>query len=89
MEAQPKGERMAKTMESISPSQKPRMATKQLTSEEIAFRAYQIYLERGSAPGNELEDWIQAERELLGENGKLAVENGKSRRKATVKSAAA
>jgi hypothetical protein len=81
---------MAKTMESISPAaQKPRMATKQLTSEEIAFRAYQIYLERGCAPGNELEDWTQAERELLGENGKLAVENGKSRRKATVKSAAA
>jgi hypothetical protein len=80
---------MAKTMESISPAaQKPRMATK-LTSEEIALRAYQIYLERGAAPGNELEDWIQAERELFGENGKLAVENGKSRRKATVKSAAA
>jgi hypothetical protein len=80
---------MAKTMESISPAaQKPRMATK-LTSEEIALRAYQIYLERGCAPGNELEDWTQAERELLGENGKLAVENGKSRRKATVKSAAA
>ena len=81
---------MAKTMESISPaSQKPRMATKQLTSEEIAFRAYQIYLERGAAPGNELEDWIQAERELLGENAKPAAENGKARRKATVKSAAA
>jgi hypothetical protein len=52
-------------------------------------RAYQIYLERGGAPGNEFEDWIQAERELLEESGKVTVENGKSRRKATVKSAAA
>ena len=36
-----------------------------LTHEEIALRAYQIYLERGGAPGNELEDWTRAERELL------------------------
>ena len=81
---------MAKTMESASPaSPKPRVAKNQPTAEEIAVRAYQIYLERGAAPGNELEDWIQAERELLGENGKLAGENGKARRKASVKSAAA
>jgi DUF2934 family protein len=32
--------------------------------EEIRFRAYEIYLERGSLPGNELDDWLQAEREL-------------------------
>jgi DUF2934 family protein len=37
---------------------------------EIALRAYHIYLERGSAPGNELDDWTRAERELLGTNGK-------------------
>ena len=32
--------------------------------EEIRFRAYEIYLERGRLPGNELDDWLQAEREL-------------------------
>jgi Protein of unknown function (DUF2934) len=90
MEAQPKGERMAKTMESASPaSPKPRVAKNQPTMEDIALRAYQIYLERGGTPGNEFEDWIRAERELLGETGKLPAENGKPRRKATVKSAAA
>jgi Protein of unknown function (DUF2934) len=31
---------------------------------EIRLRAYEIYLERGGLPGNELEDWLQAEREL-------------------------
>jgi hypothetical protein len=31
---------------------------------EISRRAYEIYLERGSLPGNELDDWLQAEREL-------------------------
>jgi hypothetical protein len=32
--------------------------------ELIRFRAYEIYLERGGFPGNELDDWLQAEREL-------------------------
>ncbi len=34
--------------------------------EEIRLRAYEIYLERGSHPGNELDDWLQAEHELDG-----------------------
>ena len=32
--------------------------------EEITRRAYEIYLERGEEPGRDLEDWLQAEREL-------------------------
>ncbi len=32
--------------------------------EEIARRAYEIYLARGGEPGREREDWLQAEREL-------------------------
>lgn len=34
--------------------------------EEIRLRAYEIYLKRGSLPGNELDDWLQAEHELDG-----------------------
>ncbi len=34
------------------------------TEEEIAVRAYHIYLERGDAEGNPSDDWLQAEREL-------------------------
>ena len=30
----------------------------------IRLRAYEIYLERASLPGNDLDDWLQAEREL-------------------------
>ncbi len=33
---------------------------------EIRDRAYQLYLARGAEPGRELEDWLQAERELTG-----------------------
>ena len=90
---------MAKTRESSSPTtEKPRAAKNQLTQEEIALRAYQIYQERGATPGNEFEDWIEAERQLLGvsakatENGKVAENgngNGKARRKPKVNSAAA
>ena len=34
------------------------------THEQIRLRAYQIYLERGARPGQELDDWLRAEREL-------------------------
>lgn len=34
------------------------------TEEEIAVRAYHIYLERGEAGGDPMNDWLQAEREL-------------------------
>jgi Protein of unknown function (DUF2934) len=32
--------------------------------EEIGRRAYEIYLERNGLPGDELDDWLRAEREL-------------------------
>jgi hypothetical protein len=32
--------------------------------EEIRIRAYGIYIERGGQPGHDLDDWLQAEREL-------------------------
>src|ERR1700684_4550771 len=32
--------------------------------QEIRRRAYELYLERGEEPGRDLEDWLQAEREL-------------------------
>jgi hypothetical protein len=32
--------------------------------EEIRRRAYEIYRERGEQPGHDLDDWLQAEREL-------------------------
>ncbi len=32
--------------------------------DEIRRRAFEIYQERGSVPGNEHEDWLRAEREV-------------------------
>lgn len=34
------------------------------TAERISQRAYEIAQKRGFAPGHELEDWLQAEREI-------------------------
>jgi hypothetical protein len=34
------------------------------THEQVAQRAYEIYLERGATPGNPMHDWLRAEMEL-------------------------
>jgi hypothetical protein len=33
----------------------------------IALRAYELYLQRGGVDGHEVEDWLQAEREITQE----------------------
>jgi hypothetical protein len=45
---------------------RPRRAAQQTkrTDAEIARRAYDLYLARGREDGHDVEDWIQAEREL-------------------------
>jgi len=35
--------------------------------ESIAKRAYELYLQRGSVSGHELDDWLEAEAELSSE----------------------
>jgi hypothetical protein len=37
-----------------------------ITDTEIARRAYDLYLDRGCEDGHDVEDWLQAERELNG-----------------------
>jgi hypothetical protein len=39
---------------------------------EIEQRAYELYLERGCAAGEDLDDWLRAERELLEKDHELA-----------------
>jgi len=49
------------TTQTSEPTSTPAPET---TEEEIAVRAYHIYLERGGADGDPMDDWLQAEREL-------------------------
>jgi hypothetical protein len=57
---------MTKTLH-VAPrvTRKPRTAKSAPTLEQIQVRAYEIYLERQGAPGSQIQDWLQAERELL------------------------
>jgi hypothetical protein len=41
------------------------MTVQRPTPAQIAARAYQIYLERGRVPGHDMDDWLQAEYELM------------------------
>lgn len=43
-----------------------------LAQEEIARRAYRLYLERGGQDGHDVEDWLGAEAELLHDRGRAA-----------------
>jgi len=45
-------------------TRKTKKAVARPSYDEIAFRAYQIYLERGCTPGDAMQDWLRAEREL-------------------------
>jgi len=37
----------------------------ELTIDDIRVRAYEIFVARAGAPGDDVQDWLQAERELL------------------------
>ena len=54
---------MSKTKEAPAPKAK-KTATTKPTQDQIAARAYEIYLERGATPGDPMQDWLRAEREL-------------------------
>jgi hypothetical protein len=43
-----------------------------LTDDEIARRAYEIFQSRGERNGADLEDWLQAESELMGRTAKAS-----------------
>jgi len=56
---------MPKSKSAAAPKVKtPRAKKTAPPHEEIALRAYQIYLERNGAPGDPHSDWLRAEAEL-------------------------
>lgn len=57
------------TAASEPPSTTPPASLVETSQEEIARRAYEIYLRRGGSNGHDLDDWLQAERELRSEIG--------------------
>ena len=51
-------------MQTETPAEERDGLLDQTREQEIRNRAYEIYLQRGEQPGDELGDWLQAEREL-------------------------
>ena len=58
------------------PTAKPSKGSLELTEELIRVRAYQFYEERGCEDGHDLEDWLQAEAEIVGSKPAAAAEAG-------------
>jgi hypothetical protein len=56
---------MSPRQKSSPASGKAPRSTSHPTHEEIEFRGYQMYLERGGEHGRDVEDWLQAQLELL------------------------
>jgi Protein of unknown function (DUF2934) len=48
-------------------------AATDISKHDIARRAYDLYLTRGSEPGHDVDDWLQAERELRSRSDASAV----------------
>jgi hypothetical protein len=46
------------------------MTTETLGREKVSQRAYQMYVERGNKPGSDLDDWLKAEKEIVGQDKK-------------------
>jgi hypothetical protein len=76
---------MPKADVSSKPKAKKSAKSKSPTNEDIALRAYHIYLQRKGAPGDPHSDWLRAERELLEE----AAKKPKARKKSNITSIAA
>ena len=78
---------MPKKSETANETPKPRKsaaAQAPPTHDQIALRAYHLYLQRHGAPGNPFDDWRLAEQQLVAESAKP-----KSRRKSKIVSIAA
>lgn len=58
-----KSNKTTKTTAKPKKSSNKSKTKKEVSHEEIRFRAYEIYLSRGGSPE---ENWLQAEKELLG-----------------------
>jgi hypothetical protein len=51
------------------------MASATVSHEQIAKRAFELYHARGDKPGHDLDDWLQAESELIKKDSSRSAES--------------
>ena len=64
MTSNPRGSVSAESNEGTTQAEDALITSAERDEDSIRCRAYEICLERGGEPGRELDDWLQAEREL-------------------------
>ena len=55
---------------------KPGREHRLITKDEVARRAYELFIARGQGEGQEVEDWLEAERQLEAESMDFQLKEG-------------
>jgi len=66
-----KAQRKTKSIKLVVPEDQPTVAAEDhraITKDDVAQRAYELFLARGRAEGRDVEDWLEAERQLEAES---------------------
>jgi len=65
-----KPQRKTKTIKLVTAEQR-----RVVTKDDVARRAYELFLARGQAEGHDVDDWLEAERQLEAENRALQLKS--------------
>jgi DUF2934 family protein len=71
-----KAQRKAKSIKLVTAEDQPSIAAEDrraITKDDVAQRAYELFLARGRVEGHDVEDWLKAERQLEAENMALSM----------------
>ena len=66
-----KAQRKSKGLKLVIPESQPSVVAENhpaITKDDVAQRAYELFLARGRAEGRDIEDWLEAERQLEAES---------------------
>jgi Protein of unknown function (DUF2934) len=66
-----KAPRQTKSIKLVIPEDQPSVAAENhraITKDDVAQRAYELFLARGRVDGHDVEDWLEAERQLDADN---------------------
>ena len=61
-----KAQRKTKSIKLVIPEDQPSVAAedhRSITKDDVAQRTYELFLARGRVDGNDVEDWLEAERQ--------------------------